>query len=108
MSEPLNEVPDGTAIFPMIPAELGLHPLLLAVLHAVVFFDGSSEDVVNDAAADESLQYIATYMQRLADPELKRVQGDMERLLEYAVEQSWPEEELQFLKTFLADYGVRS
>lgn len=106
MNEPHNDVPEGAAVFPMIPAELGLHPLLLAVLHAVVFFDGSSEDVVNDAAADESLQYIATYVQRLSGPELKRVRDDMERLLEYAIEQNWPEEELQFLKAFLADYGV--
>lgn len=106
MSEPLNEVPDGTAIFPMIPAELGIHPLLLCVLHAVVFFDGSSEDVVNDAAADESLQYLAGYLQRLSGPELQRVREDMECLRAFAREQNWPAEELQFLQTFLADYGV--
>ena len=28
------EVPNGAAVFPLIPAELGVHPLLLAVLHA--------------------------------------------------------------------------
>ena len=49
---PSSEVPDGAAVFPLIPADLGIHPLLLATLHAVVFFDGSSDDVVHDAAAD--------------------------------------------------------
>jgi len=106
MSEALNEVPDGTAIFPLIPAELDIHPLLLCVLHAVVFFDGSSEDVVNDAAADESLQYIAGYLQRLSGAELKRVREDMECLLAFGRQQNWPVEELQFLQSFLTDYGV--
>ena len=76
MSEPLNEVPEGTAIFPLIPAELGIHPLLLCVLHAVVFFDGSSEDVVNDAAADEALQYLAGYLQRLGGAGKAYLLGD--------------------------------
>ena len=35
--ERADEVPEGAAVFPEIPAELGVHPLLLAVLHAVVF-----------------------------------------------------------------------
>jgi hypothetical protein len=106
MSAPANEVPDGAAVFPVIPAGLGIHPLLLAVLHAVVFFDGSAEDVVNDAAADEALQYIATYLQRLEEPELKRIREDIECLLAYARQEKWPNEEVEFLKSFLRDYGV--
>ena len=31
-----GEVPEGAAVFPDIPAELGVNPLLLAVVHAVV------------------------------------------------------------------------
>src|SRR5882672_9544795 len=58
-----GEVPEGAAVLPLIPKELGIHPLLLAVLHAVVFLDGSSEDVLNDAAANEALNYLATYLQ---------------------------------------------
>ncbi|MBV9657723.1 MAG: hypothetical protein JO295_06395, partial [Verrucomicrobia bacterium] len=48
------QVPEGAAVLPEIPAELGVDPILLAVLHAVVFLDGSREDVVNGAAADEA------------------------------------------------------
>ena len=40
-SDAADETPDGAAVFPLIPAELGVHPLLLAVLHAYVFLDGS-------------------------------------------------------------------
>jgi len=107
MADPQNaEVPDGAAVFPLIPAELGIHPLLLATLHAVVFFDGSSDGVVNDAAADEALQYVATYLQRLQGPELKRVMEDIDCLLAYARQEKWPKEEIDFLRSFLRDFGA--
>jgi hypothetical protein len=102
----LSEVPEGAAVFPLIPEELGIHPLLLATLHAVVFFDGSSEDVVNDAAADEALQYLAGYLQRLQGPDLKRIQEDMQTLIAFARQEAWPREEVQFLESFLNDYGI--
>ena len=93
---------------PLIPPELGVHPLLLAVLHAVVFFDGSSEDVVNDAAADEALNYIATYLQRLEGAELRRIKEDIECLVAFARQEKWPEAELKFFQDFLNEYGVGS
>ncbi len=100
------EVPEGAAVFPLIPEELGIHPLLLVTLHAIVFFDGSDAAVVNDAAADEALQYFATYLQRLAGADLRRTREDIETLLDFARQEKWPTEEVQFLRTFLADYGV--
>src|SRR6516165_8381658 len=99
--EPCPEVPEGAAVFPLIPEELGIHPLLLAALHAVVFFDGSDVVVVNDAAADEALQYLATYLQRLKGNELRRVREDIETLLGFARQEEWPAEELLFLQSFL-------
>ena len=101
-----GQVPEGAAVFPVIPEELGVHPLLLAVLHSVVFFDGSSEDVVNDPAADEALQYLASYLQRLTGAELKRVQEDMETLVTFARQENWPKDEVQFLQNFLRDFGI--
>jgi hypothetical protein len=104
--EPSAEVPDGAAVFPLIPDELGIHPLLLAVLHAVVFFDGSDVEVVNDAAANESLNYLATYMQRLQGPDLKRIREDMDCLLAFGKQEGWPKEEMQFLQEFLKEFGI--
>ena len=101
-----SEVPEGTAVLPLVPAELGIHPLLLATLHAVVFFDGSSPDVVNDAAADEALNYLASYLQQLQGSDLQRVREDLEVLTAYARDQDWPREGVRFLETFLTDYGV--
>ena len=104
--ESRSEVPEGAAVFPLIPEELGIHPLLLATLHAVVFFDGSDADVVNDAAANESLNYIATYMQRLQGADLKRIREDVDCLIAFGKQEDWPKEEMQFLQEFLKEFGV--
>jgi hypothetical protein len=101
-----REVPEGAAVFPLIPPELGVQPLLLAVLHATVFLDGSDADVVQPDAAEEAMQYFASYLQRLSGPELQRVREDIECLIGYARREKWPKQEVQFLKNFLADYGV--
>jgi hypothetical protein len=104
--EPTPEVPDGAAVFPLIPPELGVHPLLLAALHAVVFLDGSEATVVHPDAAGEALEYLATYLQRLDADELRRVREDLQCLTTYAREQQWPKQMLRFLKTFLTEFGV--
>jgi hypothetical protein len=100
------EVPEGAAVLPQIPAELGIDPLLLAVIHAVVFLDGSAETIVHPDAAAETLEYIAGYVQRLGEPRLQRVREDLACLAAYAREQKWPKAEVRFLKDFLAEFGV--
>jgi hypothetical protein len=100
------DIPEGAALFPLIPDELGIHPLLLALLHAVVFLDGSDENIMNDAAAAEALDGIANYLQRLQGPDLKRTREDMECLLAFGKEAEWPSEVMQFFQDFLKDFGV--
>jgi hypothetical protein len=106
VDEPAREVPEGAAVFPLIPPELGVHPLLLAVLHTVVFLEGSDEDVVDPDAAAETLEYVAGYLQRLDGAHLQRVREDMECLGAYARQRQWPKQQVHFLKEFLADFGV--
>jgi len=101
-----GEVPDGAAVFPEIPAELGVHPLLLAVLHAVVFLAGSDDAIVQPDAGEEALQSLADYLQRLSGSDLRRVNEDVAALVGYAKQQGWPKQLQHFLKTFLADFGV--
>ena len=105
MPEP-SQVPDGAAVFPLIPAEIEVHPLLLAVLHAVVFLEGSGENVLDPAAAAEQLELMAACLQRLDGAELRRVREDLEVLTSYAKDSEWPKDAIRFLQTFLADYGV--
>lgn len=104
---PADETPEGAAVFPLIPAELGVHPLLLAVLHAYVFLEGSDQAVLNGAVAEEAMQYLATYLQRLTGPDLKRVREDLQTLVGFAKHDKWPKQQVRFLQDFLADNGIQ-
>lgn len=101
-----NEVPEGAAVFPFIPEELGVNPLLLAVLHATVFLAGSAETIVQPDAADEAVQYLAAYLQRLKGDLLARVKEDLATLVGFAKQEKWPRELIHSLKTLLSDYGI--
>jgi hypothetical protein len=101
-----SEVPDGAAVFPLIPPELNVDPLLLAAVHATVFLAGSDAQIVHPAAADEAVQAIAGYFQRLEGPALTRVQEDMSCLVEHARQDKWPKQLLHALKTLLSDLGA--
>jgi hypothetical protein len=101
-----DEVPDGAALMPEIPAELNVHPLLLAVLHATVFLDGSEDEVVDPDAGAEAMEYMANYLQRLRGAELRRVQEDLQVLIAYARDQDWPKQQVRFFKEFLSSYGI--
>jgi hypothetical protein len=101
-----GDVPEGAAVFPVIPAELGVDPLLLAVIHATVFLAGSDPDVVHPAAADEAIGCLAEYLHRLDKDRLRRVREDLACLVEYARQQKWPKQDVLALKSFLRDYGI--
>jgi hypothetical protein len=105
-TEESGDVPDGAAVLPEFPAELNAHPLLLAVLHAVVFLGGSNEEVVHPEAANEALSGMAAYLQRLSGPDLDRVRADLHSLEAYARKEKWGKAEVQFLKQFLNDFSV--
>ena len=98
--------PEGAAVFPLIPPELGVHPLLLAVLHAMVFLLGSEDDLVNQEVAGEAADFMAGYLQRLGGADLERVRVDLNVLAAYARRAKWAKREIQFLKSFLDDCGV--
>ncbi len=101
-----NEVPDGAAVFPEIPAELGINPLLLAVVHAVVFLNGSEENVVHPGAAEEAINYLCSYLQRLQGPALDRVREDMDVLARFGREERWPRDLVAVVSGFLEGCGV--
>ncbi len=103
---PPTETPDGAAVFPLIPEELGVHPLLLAVLHAYVFLEGSEEVVLNGAVAEEAMEYLVSYLQRLTGPDLKRVALDFATLASFAKSEDWPKQQVRFLKDFLKDNAI--
>jgi hypothetical protein len=97
---------EGAAVFPLIPPELHIQPLLLALLHSMVFIDGSTDEVIDPEAADEAMQYIVTYLHRLKGPTLKQLQEDLACLLDFAKQQGWPKQQQTFIKSFLKDYAI--
>jgi hypothetical protein len=101
-----EETPDGAAVFPLIPEELGIHPLLLAALHAYVFLEGSEAAVLNPSVAEEAMNYLITYLQRLAGNELRRVREDMATLAGFAKSEKWPKQQVRFLQDFLKENGI--
>jgi hypothetical protein len=101
-----EETPDGVAVFPLIPPELGVHPLLLAVLHAYVFLEGSDPEVLNPVAGEEAMNYLATYLQRLKGDELRRMKEDMATLAAFAKSEKWPKQQVRFLQDFLKENGI--
>lgn len=103
---PLSEAPDGAAVFPLIPTELGVHPLLLAALHAYVLLEGSDAAVLNAAVAEEAMHYLVTYMQRLRGDELRRVREDIQALAGFARSEKWPKQQVRFLQDFLKENGI--
>ena len=96
-----EETPDGAAVFPLIPAELGVHPLLLAALHAYVLLEGSDAAVLNPAVAEEAMHYLVAYMQRLSGDELCRAREDVATLAGFARSEKWPKQQVRFLQELL-------
>ena len=105
-AQPPAETPDGAAVFPLIPPELGVHPALLAALHAYVFLEGSDASVVNPTVAEEAMNYLVTYLQRLKGEDLRRAREDMATLAAFAKSEQWPKQQVRFLQDFLKDNGI--
>jgi hypothetical protein len=101
-----TETPEGAAVFPLIPEELGVHPLLLAVLHAYVFLEGTEEVVLNGAVAEEAMEYLVTYLQRLQGADLQRVREDFQTLVGFAKMDKWPKQQIRFLQDFLKENAI--
>ena len=101
-----EETPEGAAVFPLIPAELGIHPLLLAALHAYVFLEGSDPTVLDPAVAEEAMNYLVGYLQRLEGENFRRAKEDMVTLAGFARSEEWPKQQVRFLQEFLKENGI--
>mgnify|MGYP006271175567 CR=1 FL=1 len=105
-SEEEIQVPEGTALFPDIPDQLGVNPLLLSLLSMVVFLAGSDEAVVNENASAAVLDQVASYLQRLSSKEISRLKEDLAALANFAREEKWGQGTIEVLESFFDDMGV--
>ena len=104
-----GECPKERRCFPSFRRNWASVPLLLAVLHAMVFLAGSDEDVVHPDAAEEAMEYMADYLQRLeGDRSWNDVREDIACLIGLCPpSKAGPSSWSASLKTFLEDYRHR-
>ena len=80
-------------MFPLIPAELGVHPLLWPCCTPTSSSTGRSGRG-EPGGVEEAMEYLAAYLQRLSGPDLRRASEDMDTLVGFAKQQKWPKQQV--------------
>ena len=101
-----DESDDVAVIMPIVPAELEIDPLLLALLHCAAFLDLSTDEAVDPEDAVEVLEVVGLYIQRLPADHLEAMREDLEELEEHARDQGVREPVIEFIREFLYNCGV--
>lgn len=104
--EPRDGEEIRTLLLPVVPEELKLDPLLLALLRCSCFLDLSGEDGVDAQLAGEVLEHVGLYIQRLPDERLDELQAQLASLECYGSEQGWSEDLIEFIRDFLYNCGL--
>jgi len=94
-----------TALLPVIPEKLRIHPLTAALLTTAAFLDLSDEEQIPASLAQPVLERVGLYVQRLPDQAAERLADDLERLAKHAIQASWPPEAREFIEQFMAYCG---
>lgn len=105
---PAEENPglEGIALFPDIPQELGIDPLLESLISMVVFITASDEDLVNPKAADEAFTHLQNILSKLADKRLSRLREELVVIAGWVKDQGLGTEAVEFIENFLDEMGV--
>jgi len=93
------------ATMPVIPGELGIDPLLAALLNCAAFLD-LSEDGVDEATSTAVLEHVGLYVQRLSPEELDDVADQLAEIREHGEQAGWPAPVLEFVEDFLYSCGI--
>jgi hypothetical protein len=94
-----------TALLPVIPEKVRLHPLTAALLTTAAFLDLSDDEQIPPTVAQPVLERVGLYVQRLSDEAADRLADDLERLARYAAQANWPEEAREFVEQFMSYCG---
>lgn len=97
---------EGIALFPDIPQELGIDPLLESLISMVVFITASDEDLVNPAAADEAFTHLQNVLSKLGDKRLARLREELVVIAGWVKDQGLGTEAVEFIENFLDEMGV--
>jgi cobalamin biosynthesis protein CobT len=95
----------STALLPVIPENVRIHPLTAALLTTAAFLDLADDEQLPPQVAQPVLERVGLYVQRLNDDAADRLAADLTRLAEYAEQAGWPAEARQFVEQFMAYCG---
>ena len=101
-----EERQEEMVVMPVVPDKLGIDPVLLAMLHLTALLDFADDEIIESQIANEALEHVEMYMQRLSTERLEEVQAQLDRIEEYAAEQGWAEELTDFVRDFLYNCGL--
>ncbi len=101
-----EELGDAVALFPDVPEEMGIDPVLLGLLHCVVFLCGSNDEIVHPDGADLVMQQVMACCSRLSGARLAKIKEDMHVLTAWSKEQGHGKGAVEFLETFLDEMGA--
>ena len=93
-------------VMPLIPADLRVDPVVAALLHCTAFLELSGDEDVDPDWAVEAMEHVATYLQRLPPERIGAVSDQLASVRAYAEQQGAPQEFLEFVDGFLANFGV--
>jgi hypothetical protein len=96
----------GAGLLPVVPTELGIDPLLIALLHAAAFLDLSDDESVDPELAGDVLEHVGMYVQRLPPERLLEIESQLSSLSAHAEAQGWPGELVDFVASFLYNCGI--
>ena len=97
---------EGIALFPEIPEELGIDPLLECLLSMVVFITASDENLVDPKAADEAFAHLQVVLSKLDNKRIARMSEELEVVAGWVKDQGLGLEAVEFIETFLDEMGV--
>jgi hypothetical protein len=98
--------PEVEPYLPEIPPELGVDPLLAALLQCAAFLDLGDDTLVDPVQADEILEHVGMYVQRLPPERVADIEKQLERVREHAEKAGWPEPISAFVADFLYSCGI--
>ncbi len=94
------------AMIPVVPEDLDVDPLLVALLHCAAFLDFADDRLVHPDAAGEVLEHVGLYVQRLPAERLEDIGDQLEILAEHGAGAGWSEDMIEFVREFLYNCGI--
>ncbi len=99
-------VPVDAYHMPELPAELGVDPVLAALLHMACFMELSDEKSVEFNESMSTLEAMGYYLQRLPPNRVKEINAQLKWVAEYGKKHKWKKEALKFIPKLLENAGI--